>query len=85
MERRPVVIATIVSFGFLALLTAEAVREMFAVPPMPDNMECVIDRNCPIVDYIPAPPLIAPGPSDVKRLPRPAKPRYGKSGKTAHP
>ena len=74
MQHRPLVIASVVTVLMLALLVAETVRQLLAVPPKPREMECVIKRNCPAVDRFPVAPLTAPRPSDIGPL-EPAKRR----------
>jgi hypothetical protein len=64
---RALVIASVLAILVLAGLAAEIARFLLAVPPMPEEMVCVIKRNCPSIDPIPVAPLTAPRLSDIKR------------------
>lgn len=61
LERRPIVIASILAVVFLAALVAETVRDLLVVPTMDKEIECMLHRNCLVVEpNNPLPPLIAP-------------------------
>jgi hypothetical protein len=75
VERRPLVIAGVLTALILAILTAETLREKLEVPPMPPEMECVVKQGGSTPDYAgPPPPLIAPRPSEIRQL----KPEQGR-------
>ncbi len=85
VERRPIVIASILAILFLAALVAETVRHMLIVPPLDNEINCAIHRNCLVVEPShPLPPLIAPRPTSQRPV-QPTQKRVEGSTGRSHP